>query len=223
MSNTSNAQIKNIISRAIPEDRNPRFSPGQVEKLKTAGAIALTIVGMAGAVALSAITPNIFWAIDKIFFQKSNRHYTKKEKTQKISRTFYYLKDHGYIRMKPTARDLIISLTKLGRKKFANVTFETLAVEKVRPWDGKWWGIVADIPTEDYKWAADLFRNKLKEMKFFHLQRTVWLYPYDPRREIEFIAQHFGIARFVTVMEINRLDKDDEKPMKKFFRAEGIL
>lgn len=219
----SGPRIKDIINEAIPNDRLPKFTPEQIEKLKTAGGITLAIIGVAGVITLSAIAPNIFWAIDKIFFKKSKRHYTKKEKARRISRTFYYLKGHGHIRMKPTGRDFIISLTKLGRKKLEKMNFETLGIEKPNSWDRKWWGVAADIPTEDYKWAADLFRKKLKELKFFHLQRTLWFYPYDPRKEIEFITQHFGIARFVTVMEVDRLDQDDESRMKKFFEDEGIL
>lgn len=60
-------------------------------------------------------------------------------------------------------------------------------------------------------------------MKFYPLQRTLWLYPYDPRLEIEFLIQHYGIERFVTVMEVNRLDRDDERVLKAYFENAGII
>ena len=125
--------------------------------------------------------------------------------------------------MKQTPNDFFISLTKLGKKRLQKMNYVNLTIEKHLSWDGKWWQIAADIPTKKYKWAADLFREKLIKMKFFPLQRTLWLYPFDPRKEIEFIIQHFGIERFVTLMEICRLDKDDERRMKRFFENEAIL
>lgn len=60
-------------------------------------------------------------------------------------------------------------------------------------------------------------------MGFFPLQRTLWFYPYDPRSEVEFIITYYGIERFVTVMEIYRLDKDDESKMLSHFKELKIL
>jgi hypothetical protein len=60
-------------------------------------------------------------------------------------------------------------------------------------------------------------------MGFYPLQRTLWLYPFDPREEIRFVVEHFGISQFVTVLEISRMDKEDESRMKDFFKASGVL
>jgi len=213
-----------VIRTSLPKEPEPLLTAEQIEKLKTVGEITLGIVGIAGIIMLSAIAPNMLYAFDKLFSKKyPNRKFTRKEKLRKITRTFYYLKDHGYIRMRPDGQDFKIFLTRLGRRKLKKLNFDTLIIKEPKRWDGRWWQVAADIPTEDYKWAADLFREKLKELKFYPLQRTLWLHPYDPRKEIEFIIQHYGIANFVTVMEINRLDRDDEKIMTKYFKAEKIL
>ena len=81
----------------------------------------------------------------------------------------------------------------------------------------------ADIPTKNYRRGADMLRRKLKELGFFSLQRTLWFYPFDPRKELEYVVNSFGIANFVTLMEVSRLDRDDEEIMKKFFRVSKIL
>lgn len=217
------ANLQKIIKEAIPEIEAPLLTEEQIEKLKSAGAAALVIVGIAGTIMLSAVAPNVIGAIDKIFFKKEKRKFSTKEKLRKVARTFYYLKDHGYIIMKPKGKDFKVFLTKLGKRRLAKLNFANLLVPKLGPWDGKWWQVAADIPTEDYKWAADLFRQKLLEMKFYPLQRTLWFYPYDPRKEIEFLLKHYGIGQFVTVMEISRLDYSDENAMKEFFQKEGII
>lgn len=223
MENSIN-KIGTVIRQSLPLEKKPLLTAEQIEKLKTAGGIALGIIGVAGIIALSAVAPNMFYAFDKLFSKKYRGHkFTRKEKERKIAKTFYYLKESGYIRMRPSGKDFKIFLTKLGKGKLKKMNLETLIVKKPSSWDGKWWQVAADIPTEEYKWAADLFRQKLKDMNFFPLQRTLWIYPYDPREEIEFIIRYYGIESFVTVMEINRLVRDDERKIKVFFREEGVI
>ncbi|MDP3741490.1 MAG: hypothetical protein Q8R08_04180 [bacterium] len=217
-------RIQNIFHQSLPPDERPILSEEQLEKLKNVTDIALAVIGTASLISIALVAPNMLMAIDKIFLRRGRgRKFTRKERATKMARTFYYMKQRGLIRMKMTKKDVRVFLTSLGRKRLKKVDFGTVMVKKPGKWDGKWWGIAADIPTEDYKWAADLFRKKIKEMKFFSLQRTLWFYPDDPRNEIEFIAKYFGIGQFVTVMEVSRLDKSDEKAMIRFFKKEKIL
>lgn len=217
-------KTRTVIRKSVPKEIPPLLNPLQVEKLKTASGVVLVLVGVAGAVLLSAAAPNAFIAIEKLFDKKQRfRHFSHKEKEQKVIRSFYYLKKHGYIRMKPTREDIKIYLTKLGRKKLQKMNLENLTIWKPKEWNKKWWAVAADIPTKKYKWAADLFRQKLKDMKFFHLQRTLWLYPHDPRQEMAYLARYYRIGRFVTLMEISRLDRDDEAAAKSFCKTEEIL
>ena len=83
--------------------------------------------------------------------------------------------------------------------------------------------MAADIPTKGYRQGADALRAKLKQMGFCPLQRTLWFYPYDPRKQLEVIVNHYGIGEFVTVMEISRMDIQDEKVLKKYFNLLRIF
>lgn len=218
------ARIRAIInSTPLPKEKQPVFTPEQIEKLKTAGGIALAVLMVAGILTLSAVAPNIFSAIGKIFQKPRGRRYSPKELQQKVTRTFYYLKSSGLIRMKPTKDDVKIFLTALAKRKIKHMQFETMQVETPKKWDEKWWQVAADIPTEEYRFAADALRIKLKSMHFYPLQRTLWFYPHDPRLEVDWIIRTYGIERFVTIMEIVRLDRNDEEQMEKFFRKLKIL
>ena len=219
-------KISAVIRKAQPQEKIPRISTEQVEKLKDASAIALSVIAGAGLVTLGAITPGIFIALEEYFRLRDRyrrKKLSRKDKQQKVLKTFYYLKQRGYINMKPAAGDFKISLTDKGFERMKEVNFDTLTIERPKNWDGKWWQVAADIPTKKYRRGADLLRQKLKDIGFFPLQRTLWFYPYDPRAEIEFVATTYGIERFVTVMEINRLDDDDEIKLKSYFIDEGIL
>ena len=217
-------KIGSIIRNATPAESTPKISAAQMEKLRSAGSIVLALIGAAGIVALSAVAPNMFVAIDKLFIRGNvGKSLSKKERDRKLAKIFYYMKRSRYIVMKPTGKDFKIFLTKLGERKYQKLNFQTLQIQKPEKWDRKWWQVAADIPTKKHKRGADLLRQKLKDMGFYPLQRTLWFYPYDPRPEIEFIISQFRIGRFVTVMEVSRLDLDDNERIKNFFIQEGIL
>ena len=201
------------------ENQRPliELSGEQKEALKTAAGAALAIIAVAGIITVAAVAPNIFEAVDKIHRLVKGKKYSFKEKQAKTAQTFYYLKRHGFIELTHSKEGLMARITGKGKKKLSDLNVETLKIKKPKSWDGKWWVVAADIPTKNYRWAADLFRKKVKQMGFYSLQRTLWFYPYSPTKEIEFLIQHFGIAHFVTVMEVSRIDKDDDLRLRKFF------
>jgi hypothetical protein len=217
-------KISTFIREANPEKNKFELSKSQIEALHTAADICLAVIAVGGVVAISVIAPNLLSALGKLASLKNpGRQYSRKDKELKVSKAFYYLRKKNYISFKPEGSSLKVFLTTLGQKKFDGLAFKVLQVPKGPKWNGRWWQVAADIPTKDYRWAADLFRNKLKQMKFYPLQRTLWFYPFDPRAEIEFIVSNYGISNFVTVMEMSGLDKEDENKIKEHFIGTGVL
>jgi len=215
--------IKKVIRESTAAECRFEFSEAQLESIKTVSGIILVILIFGGAVLLSAMAPNLFIALDKIFGAKRGRRLSNKQKQEKIAHAFYYLKKSGKIKMRPTAGDFKVYLTVRGKDRFQELSFESLKIKKPKFWNGRWWQVAADIPTKKYKRSADALRDKLKRMDFFPLQRTLWLYPHDPRKELQIVLEYYGINRFATVMEVLRVDKDDEKKLKKFFSGKGLI
>ncbi len=221
MINNMPRPLSKIINNSTPA---PTFSLSrdQIEALRTAAEVVLAVLAIAGIATVSVLAPNALLAVGKFFLKKGKR-LTHSEKQATTARVFYYLKRTGLIKLKPDGRDFRLFLTQLGKKKLHRIGLNSQTVPKPNRWDGKWWQVAADIPTKDYRSAADLLRLKLKQMGFYSLQRTLWFYPYDPRRQLEYILNSYRIGRFATVMEINRMDKDDEIKMKRFFKEKRIL
>jgi DNA-binding transcriptional regulator PaaX len=213
----SKYQIGTTLRTADPT-KDPIFdlSKEQIELIGNASKIILAIIASAGMVTLAAVAPNIFIALDKLYKLKGLR-LNKREKEIKAAHSFYYLKKSGLIKFTGDKKGISLFLSSLGQKKMEQIGFEALSVFKPKKWDGKWWQVAADIPTKGYRSGADALRQKLKQMGFCPLQRTLWFYPYDPRKQVEIVAEHYGISRFVTVMEISRMDLQDEKVLKKYF------
>ena len=171
---------------------------------------------------MTVLAPNALQALELFEKKGEKRKLTHKEKRRKILKSFYYLKNQGSVKFIPKGDDFEVILTQKGKKKIKHMNFETLSIQREKQWDGKFWQVVADIPTK-YKLGADAFRKKIKSMNFYPLQRTLWFYPYDPRMEIEFIAKNYGIEGFITAMKIEILDEWDERVLKNSFRKIGTI
>ena len=138
-----------------------------------------------------------------------------------MAHTFHYVKEQRYISFRTTKKGIVVQLTQRGKDKIQKLIDMPKQIPPPKIWDGKWWAIAADIPTKQHRRAADLFRLKLKELHVYALQRSLWVYPFDPRAELEYLLKYFDIERYVTVMEISRLDIADERKLRKIFS--GIL
>ena len=66
--------------------------------------------------------------------------------------------------------------------------------------------VIFDIP-EQHKRARESLRLKLKNLNFYQLQKSVFVFPYHCKNEIEFIAEFFRIKKFITYIEAKVLKK----------------
>lgn len=91
--------------------------------------------------------------------------------------------------------ETILSLTDDGKKKILQYRLDELEIKKPDKWDGWWRIIVFDIP-EEKKAAREIFRKKLKDLGFYQLQKSVFVYPYECKDEIDFLRHNLEIAPY---------------------------
>jgi len=163
-----------------------------------------------GAVYISASSPYFIRNLLKTFPR------WKKRPKKKISDTFYNLKKQGLIEIRKRNQQIYISLTNDGMKKAGMFQINNLRIKKTREWDKKWRIVIFDI-AQIKKSHREAFRGKLKELGFKPLQKSVWVYPFDCRAEIELLRDFFGLSE----KEINLIvaEKiDNEKTLQKDFK-----
>lgn len=201
-----------------------KFDPAKIERIKSYTGVILGILGVAGILAVTVLAPNALQALDLFERRRKRPASSPAKRRAKLLKTFYYLKESGQIEFRRAEGDNYeVVLTDKGKKELRRFDIETLYVPKAEKWDQKFWQVAADIPTKNYRRGADALRRKLREMEFYPLQRTLWFYPYDPRAELEFICQIYGISRFVTAMKIAELDPSDERVLRDFFRKRDVI
>jgi len=212
--------IAQIIDESVPEPIL-ELTDERIEKLKTVSDIVMSVLSIASILTLTVVAPNAIQLL-KVFQKSKGRKYSTKHNKEKILRTFYYIRNKGYIDFRRNDKDYEIVITEKGNKKIKNLKFNTLVISNPKSWDGKFWQIAVDIPVK-YKTSADYFRMKLKELRCYPLQRSLWFYPHDPRGEVEFIAKTYGVANYITFMKIERMEQDDKEILKTYFKESLII
>lgn len=97
-------------------------------------------------------------------------------------------------------------LTDKGKIKALTYYFQEMKIEGTR-WDGKWRVVIFDIP-EKLKNARDALRRKLKELGFYELQKSVFVFPYDCKDEIDFVIEFFELRKYVRYGVLDFIDND---------------
>ena len=102
--------------------------------------------------------------------------------------------------------DTYIEITENEKKLIKQFDYENIELPKNKKWDKKWRLVVFDIPEKNKK-ERFAFSEKLKTLGFYPLQKSVFIYPYDCRNEIDFICNFMSIDRYVNYCIIEFLGK----------------
>lgn len=107
-----------------------------------------------------------------------------------------------------------VVLTEGGKEWALKFNFEEMSIKRPATWDGKWRVVLYDIP-EKRKAIREAMRKKLKELGFYELQKSVFVFPFPCKNEIDFIIEFFDARNFVHYGEISNLS--NESKLKLYF------
>ena len=96
-------------------------------------------------------------------------------------------------------------LTDKGKKRTLRYDIDNIKIKKPNCWDHLWRLVIFDIP-EDEKKARNAFHNKLKDLGFYPLQKSVFIHPYGCKDEIDFIVEIFNLKPYVRLFTVKETD-----------------
>ena len=73
-----------------------------------------------------------------------------------------------------------------------------------------------DIQTSQ-KTKREALRGKLKELNFFQLQKSVWVFPYPCQKEIDILRDFFGLDKNELILILTK-KIDDDCSLKRYFK-----
>lgn len=100
-----------------------------------------------------------------------------------------------------------LTLTEQGKEKALRYNIDTIVIKKPPRWD-EWWRVVMfDIP-ERLKTGRTALAVKLQQLGFFPMQKSVYIFPYECKNEIDFIVEIFELKPYVRFLLVKESDID---------------
>lgn len=127
---------------------------------------------------------------------------------QSLKRAIKNLYQSKLIKEKENADGTItLVLTDKGKERALTYDLEKMEIKKPKQWDRKWRIILFDIP-EKIKKTREAIREHLKNLGFYEFQKSVFVHPYDCKKEIEYLIEFYDIRRFVRFVIAEHLDNE---------------
>ncbi|MFH1744631.1 MAG: hypothetical protein ABH881_00485 [bacterium] len=181
------------------------FSTRSILEFLKIGGILLAAIAASNAVgAFRFLLKDENYVSWKKFNQSSARQYIGRLEKRKLIKR----------KMRGGRSEMI--LTKKGREELLKYDVDKIQLKKDNRWDGKWRVVIFDIP-EDKKQARDALRSKFKHLGMLQLQKSVFIYPFDCKKEIDFVSDFFEVGDDILYLEAEI--KDIGSKLKKFFNV----
>lgn len=136
-------------------------------------------------------------------------------KKRDYQREIKRLEKRGYVTLTKTPDGVAVKLLKRARRRLQTMVFEDLRFPKAERWDRKWRFYIFDIPEKE-RMIRRLLARKLKTLGMANIQRSVFAYPFDCRKELDFLSEYYKVGQYTTYAEVSYSDIDKE--LRNFFR-----
>lgn len=167
-----------------------------------------------GAIVVAASSPYFAFRLPKIVSEIFKKRKYHKGDQEKFDNAFYYLKKRGYLITEKKGKQIYISLTEQGKKRAGKYQINDLQLEKPKQWDELWRIVIFDVP-DLTRVKREALRGKLKELGFQIFQKSVWVHPYNCKKEIKLLREFFGLKQSQLTLIEGNIEGDNH--LRKFF------
>jgi DNA-binding transcriptional regulator PaaX len=182
-------------------------------RIKVSTKDILQFLGIGGVLIAAVIAPN---AVQAFGFLLKDKEYVSWEKFNK-SRVRQYvgqMEKQNLIKRSIKNSQRCYILTDKGRRFVLKQDINKLQLNRPKKWDGRWRVVIFDIP-ERKKVARDALRQKFTKLGMFQLQKSVFVYPFDCKKEVDFVSDYFDVANDILYLEARVYEA--EKQLRNFF------
>ena len=132
-----------------------------------------------------------------------------------IKNAIAQLKHKKYISysQKPTIK--MIEITEEGKQRLLSLIPQ---YKKRRSWDERIYLVTYDVP-ETHRHHRNIFRSFLKRLGCAMLQESVWITPYNPKKEIKQFCKDYDLSSVVIVSDMGKDAVVGDVDMKSLVRS----
>lgn len=171
------------------------------------------LLGMGTLLVGTIFMPGLGYVARMISRAKRNHEWKESQRRWKkfnphvLKRNLKRLREQKIVEIVKKDGEDLIKLTQKGHTKYLKFKLEKLSLQGKR-WDGKWRIVIYDI-AKFKKNQVSAFRNILKYINFFPLQKSVYLTPYPCEEQISYLREYFGISSEVLLIRADKIENED--------------
>lgn len=160
--------------------------------------VALQVLGVAGLTGIIIVAPNALQGLAPLL-KKTNI------KEADYPRLLKELKRQGLIYITQNDGQVHYTMTPAGAYRLQEVIIDEMDIPKPSKWDKHWRLVSFDIPVTQSR-SRQKFVDRLQELNFIMIQKSLWVHPFPCFEQIEHLAGHYNVMRHCTLMEVSKLD-----------------
>lgn len=176
-----------------------------MEKNKTILKDILHLLVLGGAITIALTSP---YAAKRIISGIKHELRNRKLKKEFLMQKFYYLRRKNLISFVEKDTKIEIIITENGKKQLLKYNFDEMKVDCPNRWDEQWRLVFFDIP-ESKKTARNALVCKLRDLGFVRFNNSVWVFPYECQKEIDFVGEVFEVGKYVHYAIVAQITNDD--------------
>lgn len=136
----------------------------------------------------------------------------KKHGDKIVDKTLNKIIKDRFVKITEKNGETTLKITEKGKVRLINFDIDTIQIQSGK-WDGTWRFVIFDIP-EKKRIARDVLRQKLKEIGFVQIQKSVWACPYECEEEIAFISSVYEVEKYVNYIVTSKIDHEEYLKLK---------
>ena len=169
-----------------------------------------------GGAFLIAASNKRFWFNFYLNYSKEFGKYKNKKEKQKLYNALNYLRQKKFVDIMEKPNGISVKIASKGYEVLEFYeSIEKMQIRQPKCWDRKFRIVIFDIPVKKQT-ARMAFIQKLKDLGFYMLQKSIWVHPYDCVNEIATLRKLFEIEAYVKIMKTEGIE--EEYKLLKHFR-----
>lgn len=172
----------------------------------------LEIIGARGLSGVAVPAATLTQALDRLEAFPAN--FSSADKRALVAN----LRRQGLIEVTKREDELILQPSVKGIHRLQRAQINSLFIRPQQRWDGTWRMVSYDIPAR-YTKQRRLFTAELHRLGFMLIKDSTWFHPYPCFDVISELVAFCGLANFVMVAEIARLDEGSLRRLYKAYPA----
>lgn len=192
------------------ETADRQYRHGELREIVLSG-IGLSVL-LGGTFLISPSFPIIYGSILKLIQEFTQKNIPEK----KVRRVLKNLEKKELVQLTEKGEQVYVSLksgwTPLILKYSLRPLLELKRKNKI--WKGKWFMVTFDVP-ETQRNKRDYVRKFLNDIGFFPYQKSVYLFPFECKKEIQLIKKIVEGAKYISYIIADEIE--NEQQAKIFF------